>query len=321
MKIVVLDGYCLNPGDLSWDDWKALGDFELFDRTPKDKTVERARDAEIAITNKTVFDRETIEALPNLKYIGVLATGYNVIDVEAAAERGVPVTNVPAYSADSVAEHTIGLLLELCRCAGLHSRLVREGEWSSSEDFSFWRAPQVELSGKTMGIIGLGSIGRRVGEIALAMNMKTLGNKNKQDNPLAGDFEWASKERVFSEADVVSLHCPQLPETEGMVNAETLSMMKSSAFLLNTSRGGLIVDEDLAKALNEERIAGAALDVMSIEPPPEGNPLFKAKNCLITPHIAWTTCEARTRLMKTAVDNLRSFLNGNPVNVVNQPKR
>ena len=320
MKIVVLDGYCLNPGDLSWADWKDLGDFELYDRTPKEKTVERAKDAEIAITNKTVFDRETIEALPKLKYIGVLATGYNVIDVEAAAERGIPVTNVPTYSTDSVAEHTIGLLLELCRHSGLHSWLVSEGEWSSSKDFSFWRTPQVELSGKTMGIIGLGRIGRRVGEIALAMNMKVLGNKNKQDNPLAGDFEWASKERIFSDADVVSLHCPQFPETEGMVNSDMLSMMKPSAFLLNTSRGGLIVDKDLANALNEEKIAGAALDVMTIEPPPEGNPLFDAKNCVITPHIAWTTYEARTRLMKVAVDNLGAFLNGNPVNVVNQPK-
>ena len=318
MKIIAIDGYALNPGDLDWTPWEALGDFEVHDRTPAGQTVTRAKDADAVLTNKVVFYRPEIEALPKLKYIGVLATGYNIIDVEAAAEHGVTVTNVPTYGTPSVAEHALALLLELTHHVGLHADAVRQGEWARCPDFCFWRTPLIELSGKTMGIIGFGRIGRHLGRIALAMDMKVLACDSVQRDPPEGNFEWASAERVFCESDVVSLHCPQTPETEGLVNKDTLALMRPAAFLINTSRGGLVVDQDLADALNQGVIAGAGLDVIAVEPPSEDNPLFKAKNCLITPHQAWASHESRARLMDTALANLNAFLDGKPQNVVNQ---
>lgn len=317
MNIVVLDGYCLNPGDLSWEEWRALGDLTVYDRTPPDQTVARSQGAEVAITNKTVLDKAVLDAMPRLKYIGVLATGYNIVDVQAARARGIPVTNVPTYGTDSVAEHTFALILEHCRNVGLHSRLVREGEWTRCPDFCFWRTPLIELSGKTLGLIGFGRIGRRVGELGQAFGMKVLACDKVRERPLPGAFEWAESDRVFAEADFVSLHAPLFPDTERIVNRSTLARMKPSAFLINTSRGGLVVDADLAEALNSGRIAGAALDVLSVEPPAADNPLLRATNCIITPHFAWATKEARMRLMRIALDNLRAFLAGKPQNVVN----
>ena len=317
MNIVVLDGYCLNPGDLSWEEWRALGDLTVYDRTPPDQTVARSQGAEVAITNKTVLDKAVLDAMPRLKYIGVLATGYNIVDVQAARARGIPVTNVPTYGTDSVAEHTFALILEHCRNVGLHSRLVREGEWTRCPDFCFWRTPLIELSGKTLGLIGFGRIGRRVGELGQAFGMTVLACDKVRERPLPGAFEWAESDRVFAEADFVSLHAPLFPDTERIVNRSTLARMKPSAFLINTSRGGLVVDADLAEALNSGRIAGAALDVLSVEPPAADNPLLRATNCIITPHFAWATKEARMRLMRIALDNLRAFLAGKPQNVVN----
>ena len=320
MKIVVLDGYCLNPGDLTWDDWKEFGEVVVYDRTPPSETVARAKDAEVAITNKTVLNRAVIAALPKLKYVGMLATGYNVVDVQAAAERNIPVTNVPTYGTDSVAEHTFALLFELVRRTGMHSDLVRAGEWARSPDFSFWRAPLVELSGKTMGIVGFGRIGFRVGQIAQAMRMEVLACDKERSYSLNGHFDWVSLDGLLAKSDVVSLHCPLFPDTQNMINRKSLAQMKPSAFLINTSRGGLVVDRDLADALNAGKLAGAALDVLSIEPPAADNPLLAAKNCIITPHFAWATREARARLMDTALENLKTFLAGKPQNVVNSRK-
>jgi glycerate dehydrogenase len=318
MKIVVLDGYVLNPGDLSWNELKELGDVVVYDRTPLDKILERASGAEILITNKTPITKNTIESLPALKYIGVLATGYNVVDVTAAMEKEIPVTNVPGYGTKAVAQAVFALLLELCNHVQNHSDAVKNGEWSSSKDFCFWNYPLVELSGKTMGIIGFGSIGKQVAEIASAFDMKvlvysrTMSGENNRKN-----FTWVELEELLKQSDVVSLHCPLFPETEGIINRQSLKLMKSTAFLINTSRGPLVLEEELAQALNEGVIAGAAIDVMSKEPPEIDNPLFKAKNCIITPHIAWATKEARERLMNIAVDNVKSYINGAIKNAVN----
>lgn len=315
MKIVVLDGYTLNPGDLSWDALEALGECEVHDRTPADKTVERALDAEIVLTNKTGLGREEIAALPNLKYVGVLATGYNVVDVAAAAERGVPVTNVPTYGTRSVAQMAFALLLELAHHVGHHAQTVREGRWCASVDFCYWDYPLVELDGLTMGIVGYGRIGRATAEVARGFGMKVVAF-----DPMAsggGDAPLVDLEALLRQSDVVSLHCPLTEENAGLINAERLAMMKPTAFLLNTARGPLVDEQALADALNAGRLAGAGLDVLAVEPPPEGNPLLKAKNCLITPHIAWATRAARARLMDTAVANVRAFLDGNPQNVVN----
>jgi len=318
MKIVVLDGYTLNPGDLSWDGLKKIGDVVIYDRTPSDKIVERAAGAEIVYTNKTPLNREVLNQLPALKFIGVLATGYNVVDTEAAKEQGIVVTNIPGYGTDSVAQLTFALLLELCHHVQLHSNSVMQGRWSQSVDFCYWDYPLVELTGKTMGIIGFGSIGRRVADIASSFGMNIIGNdKFQTDQSGRKNFKWAEVNQLLEESDVVSIHCPLFPETKGLINKDRIKLMKKSAFLLNTSRGPVVVDEDLAEALNNGTIAGAGIDVLSVEPPSHDNPLFKAKNCLITPHIAWATKEARTRLMDIAVNNLLAFINGKPVNIVN----
>ncbi|MFA5864918.1 MAG: D-2-hydroxyacid dehydrogenase [Phycisphaerae bacterium] len=317
MKIVVLDGKTLNPGDLTWDDLLQFGDLTVYDRTPKELVLERSRKSDILLTNKTLLLSDTLANLPNLKYIGVLATGYNVVDVPAAVERGITVTNVPAYSTNSVAQLTFALLLELVSHAKAHSDLVREGRWCRSEDFCFWEFPLIELAGKTMGVIGVGQIGKKVAQMADAFDMQILAySRSGKNPPTVKHFAWASMDEVFTKSDVVSLHVPLTAETKELINGRTLAMMKKSAFLINTSRGGLVNENDLSDALNNNRLAGAGVDVLSSEPPDCENPLLSAKNCLITPHIAWATREARTRLMKITVENLRSFLAGKPVNVV-----
>jgi glycerate dehydrogenase len=317
MKITVLDGYCLNPGDLSWDALARLGDLEVFDRTSPEEVAARARGASAILTNKTSLPASVLSELPELRYIGVLATGYNIVDTAAAAERGVVVTNIPTYGTASVAQFAFALVLELCHNVGEHSRAVRAGEWSRSPDWSFWKSPLVELAGKTMGIVGFGRIGRQVGRLADAFGMRVIACDTYQgDAPGWPGFRWAALDELLREADVVSLHSPLLAETEGMIDARALALMKPSAFLINTSRGGLVVDADLAAALARGAIAGAGLDVLSVEPPAETNPLLTAPRALVTPHIAWATREARGRLMELAVGNLAAFLTGQPVNVI-----
>jgi glycerate dehydrogenase len=316
MKLVVLDGYCLNPGDLSWDGLQRLGEVTVFDRTRPEAVVERAAGAEIVFTNKTPLPGAVLAQLSKLRYIGVLATGYNVVDVEAAKTRGIVVTNIPTYGTASVAQFVFALLLELCHNVKVHSDAVRAGEWSSSPDWSFWKSPLVELAGRTMGIVGFGRIGRQVGRIADAMGMRVLAYDTYHGGPPQYSFSWAELQELLRESDVVSLHSPLFPETQGMINAKTLAMMKPSAFLINTSRGPLVVDRDLADALNAGRLAGAGVDVLSVEPPATDNPLLTARNCLVTPHIAWATREARSRLMDLAVENAAAFVGGKPVNVV-----
>lgn len=319
MKIVVLDGYTLNPGDISWDGLKALGDVTIHDRTPADKVVERAAGAEVIFTNKTPVTEEAINQLHSLKFIGVLATGYNIVNTEAAKDKGIIVSNVPGYGTTSVVQMTIALLLELCLHVQRHSDAVMEGTWARSADWCFWDSPLVELSGKTMGIIGFGRIGQQVGDVAAAFGMNIIGNsRNRTDQSGRKNFRWAEIPELLEQSDVVSIHCPLFPETKGLINKESLKTMKKSAFLLNTSRGPIVVDEDLADALNNDVIAGAGIDVLSAEPPPMNNPLFAAKNCIITPHIAWATKEARLRLMDATVNNLAAFISGSPVNVVNK---
>ena len=318
MKIVVLDGYTLNPGDLSWEGFEKLGELEVHERTPANLIVERARDAEIAMTNKTPLNAETLKQLPKLRCIGVLATGYNCVDVKAARAQGIPVCNVPTYGTASVAQFTFALLLELCHNVKLHSDAARAGDWSRNKDWCFALTPLTELAGKTLGIVGFGRIGRQVGAIGNAFGMRILANNRSQkDAPSYEGFRWATVDEILSQADVVSLHCPLFPETQGMIQAKSLARMKRSAFLINTSRGPLVVEQDLADALNRGQIAGAAVDVLSTEPPAANNPLLSAKNCIVTPHIAWATREARARLMQTAVENVAAFMAGKPKNVVN----
>ena len=317
MKIVVLDGYALNPGDLSWDGIKDFGELTVYDRTPADKILNRAAGADVLLTNKTPIREEIILQLPDLKFIGVLATGYNIIDVAAATKKGVLVSNIPDYGSYSVAQLTIALLLELCHHVQRHSDTVRDGKWAASKDWCYWDFPLVELAGKTMGIIGFGSIGQKVGDMATAFGMDILGAaQTRRDQSHRKNFTWVEIPELLERSDVVSIHCPLTAETKGLINSQSLRTMKTAAFLLNTSRGPIIVDEDLAAALNNGVIAGAGIDVLSAEPPQKDNPLFKAKNCIITPHIAWATREARTRLMGMAANNLKAFAEGQPVNVV-----
>lgn len=318
MKIVVLDGYTLNPGDLSWDSLIKLGSVEVFDRTPPDTVLERSRGADILLTNKTILTEDHLNSLPELKYIGVLATGFNVIDAQAAGRRGITVTNIPAYSTDSVAQLTFALILELCFHVQKHSDSVMQGKWCSSVDFSYREWPLIELASKTLGILGFGSIGKKVADIASSFGMNVIAySRTKTDQLHRKSFRWAdTPEEIFSNSDFLSIHTPLTAETKGMVNAGKLKLMKKSAFIINTARGPVINEKDLADALNSGLIAGAGLDVLSSEPPSEDNPLLKAKNCLITPHIAWATFEARSRLMDIAVENVRAFISGTPVNVV-----
>jgi glycerate dehydrogenase len=318
MKIVILDGHAINPGDLSWDALRSLGELEVFDRTPEDAIVTRAGEADALLTVRTPLSARTLKQLERLRYVGAIFTGYDEIDLKAARELNILVTNVPTYGTASVAQLVFALLLELCHHVAIHSAATHAGEWSRSPDFSFWKTPLVELQGKTMGIVGFGRIGRHAAEIAKAMGMRVIaadaGRKEAPDWP---GFRWCDVDELMAAADVVSLHCPLLPQTRGIVNASSLSKMRPGSFLINTSRGPLVVEQDLADALNDGRLAGAAVDVLSSEPPPLDNPLLRAKNCIVTPHIAWATKEARIRLIESAAANLRGFLDGRPVNVVN----
>lgn len=321
MKIVILDGYTENPGDLSWEGFESLGELTVYERTPVKDSEEiqrRIGDAEIVITNKTPLTRGIIDACSQIRYIGALSTGYNVIDVKAAKERGIPVSNIPAYGTDAVAQFTFALLLDICHHAAHHSQAVYEGRWSSCEDFCFWDYPLIELAGKTMGIVGFGRIGQAVGRLANAFGMKVLAHAAHRRTELETQVcRYVELEELFAQSDIISLHCPLFPATEGMINKESIAKMKDGAILLNTGRGPLIVEQDLADALNSGKLYAAGLDVVSVEPIQEDNPLLKAKNCLITPHIAWASKESRQRLMDTAVANLKAFLAGKPENIVN----
>ena len=318
MRIVVLDGHTLNPGDNPWTEVEKQGDFAVYDRTEPDLILSRAADAEIVLTNKTALSAETLAQLPKLQFIAVLSTGYNVVDVEAAAERGIPVSNVPVYGTDSVAQFTFALILELCHRVALHSQAVHDGEWAKCPDFCFWKTPLVELVGRKMGIVGFGRIGRRVGELAHAFGMDVLAyDAFPGDAPGYQPFAWKMLDEVFADADVVSLHCPQTADNVGLVNKRTLGLMKSDAIFINAARGGLVNEADLADALNAGRIAGAAMDVVSTEPIRDDNPLLGATNCIITPHMAWATVSARRRLMQTTADSIAAFIKGEPINVVN----
>lgn len=317
MKIVILDAYTTNPGDLSWKDFESLGDFIAFDYTPAEKTVERAKDADVIITNKTLLPRETLEQLPKLKYIGLLSTGFNVVDVEYAKQKGIPVCNVPTYSTQAVAQLTFALIMEIYNNVALHSKAVHDGEWCSSENFCFWKAPLIELNSKKIGIIGFGKIGNAVAKIADAFDMNILCyTPSKKPLPNFKSFKFVELDELLKSSDIVSLHCPLTPQTTNMVNDSFISKMKKSAILINTSRGGSIDEAALAKALNEGRIFGAGVDVLSTEPPKCSNPLLSCERCIITPHIAWAGYETRQRLIKIVYDNLKSFLNKNTINNV-----
>ena len=319
MKIVILDGYTENPGDLSWEGFEALGDLTVYDRTTDHSQIAvRIGDAEIIQTNKTPVSREIMGACPKLKYIGLLATGYNVVDVKAAKEAGITVTNIPTYGTDAVSQYAIALLLELCHHIGEHSDCVKRGDWTKNKDWCFWNHPLIELAGKTMGIIGFGRIGQGTARIAQAMGMKVLAYDTYHNPELVSDTcTYASLDQVFASSDVITLHCPLFPETEGIINKDTISRMKDGVMIINNSRGPLIVEADLRDALNSKKVAGAAVDVVSTEPISMDNPLLDADNCIITPHIAWAPKESRQRLMEIAVKNLEAFLNGAAQNVVN----
>lgn len=312
MKITILDGYALNPGDLSWDELQGLGTCEIHDRTPVDQIVARAAEAEVILTNKCPLSAETIAQLPKLKFIGVMATGYNIINTQAAKKAGVVVCNVPSYGTTSVAQHVFALILEHTQNVGAHVAAVREGRWASNIDWCFWDHPLVELEGKTLGIVGYGRIGQAVADLGRAFGMKIIATSR---SPKEG-VEQVSVDELFERSDVISLHCPLTAETEGLVNTSRLAMMKPHALLVNTGRGPLIVEADLAAALNAGRIGGAALDVLSSEPPSPDNPLLSASRCFITPHIAWATQAARTRALNTVIANIRAFAAGSPQNVV-----
>lgn len=316
MKIVVLDGYTLNPGDLSWAGLQQLGECVIYDRISAEQIIERAEKADCLLINKVVINAEVIASLPQLKYIGVLATGYNVVDVEAAKKRGIAVSNIPVYGTASVAQMVFAHLLNLTQHTAQHAQDVADGQWEKCPDFCFWDFPLIELQGLTMGIVGYGRIGQETAKIARAFGMKVLSyDKFPADDP---DVSFVELTELFAGSDVVSLHCPLTSETRGLVNASMLKKMRSGAFIINTSRGPLIDETALAEALNNEWIAGAGLDVLSVEPATADNPLLKAKNCFVTPHIAWATYSARKRLLETAVDNLSSFINGKPQNIVNK---
>lgn len=317
MKIVILDGYTLNPGDLNWAPLEELGALTIYDRSKQDEIVERAKDADIVLVNKVVLTADTLGQLPNLKYIGVMATGFNNVDAVAARKNGVPVTNVKAYGPASVAQHTFALLLALTNHLELHSQSVFNGEWVASADFCYWKTPLTELAGKTMGLIGLGDIGSHVARIALAFDMKVIAYRKNPSKTQDSGIEMVELEEVFRKSDVISLHCPLTEETKELINTERLFWMKPNAVILNTGRGPLINEQDLATALKNKVIAGAGLDVLSVEPPKADNPLLSAPNCIITPHIAWASFEARKRLLHMVADNLKSFNSGNVVNVVN----
>lgn len=318
MKIVVLDGYGMNPGDLSWDALKKLGDLTVYDRTAPSETIERCADAEIILTNKTIIDREIIDKLPTLKYIGVLATGYNVVDTDAAREKGIVVTNIPSYSTASVAQMVFSLLLAITNNVEHYTADNRAGRWSRNTDFCYWDTPLTELAGKTFGIVGFGNIGSKVAGIALAFGMRVMALSSKPADALPTGVEKANNlEHLLSESDVVSLHCPLTDSSKHLINVSTLAKMKPTAILINTGRGPLVDEQALADALNSGTLRGAGVDVLSCEPPTIDNPLLYARNCYTTPHLGWATVEARQRLMDIAVANVANFLEGTPVNVIN----
>ena len=320
MKIVVLDGYTLNPGDISWENLEKLGSLTVFKRTAfdTDSIIEAIDSAEVIFTNKTPLPGEVLEKVPSVKYIGVLATGYNIVDISAARDLGIVVTNIPTYGTTSVAQMTFALLLELCHHVGEHNAAVKNGDWTRSKDFSFWNYPLIELADKTIGIIGFGRIGQATAKIAKAFGMKVLANDENIIPELEDELcKYVSLEELFKGSDVISLHCPLLESTEGIINKTNISRMKDGVMIINTSRGQLVVEDDLKNALNSGKVGGAAVDVVSKEPIEADNELLQAKNCIITPHIAWAPKESRTRLMKIAVSNLDAFLQGCPVNVVN----
>ncbi len=318
MKIVVLDGYTENPGDLSWAKLEELGELTVYDRTPADKVIERIGDAEAVFTNKTPITRETIQACPNMKFISVLATGYNIVDTAAAKERGIPVANVPTYGTASVAQFAIALLLEVCHHVAHHDRAVHEGKWESNPDWCFWDYPLIELAGKTMGIIGLGRIGQATARIAKALGMRVIAADKVQSEAGAQAAEYVEMDTLLAESDVIVLHCPLFPDTAGLINKDTIAKMKDGVIIINNSRGQLVMEQDLADALNSGKVYAAGLDVVSTEPIKGDNPLLTAKNCIITPHISWAPKESRGRIMDASAENLRAFLEGNPINVVNK---
>lgn len=314
MKIVVLDGYTLNPGDLSWENFKNFGDLTVYERSEEEKVEERIKDAQIVLTNKSIISKKTIKNSPSLKYIGVLATGYNVVDLEEAKQKNITITNIPQYATNSVAQFTFALLLELCNRVGHHNTKVHEGKWARSKDFTFCDYPLVELSNKTFGIVGMGRIAKATAKIAEAFNMKVIYNSRSKKNDVP--YKWVDLKTLFESSDVLSLNCPLNEETKNLINKDTLNLMKKNAFIINTARGPIINEEDLYKALKENLIAGAALDVLSKEPPESSNSLFKLDNCIITPHIAWAPHETRERLMQIAENNLKSFLEGKAINTI-----
>ncbi len=318
MNIVILDGYTLNPGDLSWDEFKELGKLTVYDRTGKDELTARLKGAEAVFTNKVPITAEVLDANPGIKFIGVLATGFNVVDIKAAADRGIPVCNIPTYGTSAVSQFVFAQLLNICHHVQDHADSVNAGDWTAAEDWCYWNFPLTELAGKTMGIIGFGRIGQAVGRIANAFGMKVIAYDEFKNPSLESDvMQYTGLDTVFTESDVISLHCPLTPATEGLVNRENILKMKDGVILINTSRGPLVVESDLAEALNRGKLRAAGLDVVSTEPIKADNPLLKAKNCYITPHIAWAPSESRKRLMDIAVENLKSFINGKVINQVN----
>lgn len=320
MKLVILDGYRVNPGDLSWEAFARLGELTVYDRTPlddEDEIVRRIGECQVVLTNKTPISRRTLERCPAVRYVGLLATGYNVVDVDAARERGIPVCNIPGYGTQSVAQFAIALLLELCCQVGHHDRAVHAGRWTAGPDYCFWDTPLIELAGKTMGVVGCGSIGSAVGRIAAALGMEVIATGSRPWAAGEKPFPYVPLEELLRRSDVVTLHCPLFPETKGLINRETIAMMKDGAILLNNSRGPLLVEQDVADALNSGKLYAAAVDVADREPIPADSPLLTARNCVITPHISWAPLEARRRLVEIALENLRAFLAGSPVHVVN----
>lgn len=314
MKIVNLDGCSTNPGDLSWEPFYKYGDFTVYERTAPDEIIERAKDADVIIINKSIITNDMLDMLPNLKYVGLQSTGYNVIDVEEARRRGIVVSNIPAYSTNEVAQHVFALILHTTNMVSLHNDAVHNGEWCSCPDFCFWKAPLTELNGKSIGIIGFGSIGKRVAEISKAFGMRVLVNTPHPDTSF--DIEYVDFDVLLKESDFVTCHCPLNDNTKCLINASALSKMKESAVLINTSRGPVLDEYAVADALNSGKIKVACVDVLSVEPPSEDNPLLNAKNCIITPHIAWAATETRARLLTILEENLAAFLDGNPQNVV-----
>lgn len=319
MKIVVLDGYTLNPGDLTWERMEKHGETVVYDRTPADKTIERIGDAEIVYTNKTVLDKAVFDACPNIKFVGVLATGYNIVDVDYAKSKGIPVCNIPTYGTTAVSQFAMALLLEVCHHIGEHSAAVKKGDWTNCPDWCFWNYPLIELAGKTMGVIGFGRIGQATAKLAQTFGMNILAYDSFKNPALESETcKYVELDELLANSDVITLHCPLFPSTQGIINKDNIAKMKDGVIIINDSRGPLIVEEDLRDALNSGKVAAAACDVVSTEPIMMDNPLLQAKNMIITPHIAWAPKESRARLMNIAADNLDAFLAGEPINVVNK---